>query len=374
MTRYWIAGVLALVTLSGLVAADETPLLMRGGIEGREFSEVGRLYVDDDELIHFRTEQRLYYFSHMYYIWDTLQAAGVVTDGQIIYGQPLRITGNYSKAKYVYNFLEEPALRGSQIMWIDRVEQVELPIDEQSEFTCLFDGESLSGWSMIPATVETDAAVWKVKDKVLLGAAPSVDATHTLISETCYADFELTFEYRACWGNSASLLLRANEQGEGIALSLDHIDEGTIGFPKSATAASRPFMLYETRQEHGVGIDTHIHLQYDGRFNYDAVARDELLQCSQLSDFLNEWDGGFWNIVKIRCVGREPVITFWINGFQVSKFNAQSVAMSEKVPAHIGAIKNYTVYPSGHIGFALHCAQVEKPSLLLRELRVRKLE
>ena len=48
--------------------ADEKPLVVRGGIDGKEFSEVGRVYIDDDKLIHFRSDQRLYYFSHMYYI------------------------------------------------------------------------------------------------------------------------------------------------------------------------------------------------------------------------------------------------------------------------------------------------------------------
>ena len=122
MMRNWIAGVLAMIAL-GSLGADENPLLQRGRIDGKEFSEVGRLYVDDDKLIHFRTDQRLYYFSHMYYIWDTLAESGVVKDGKITYDKPLRITGNYSKAAYVYNFLQEPALRGSQIVWIDRIEK-----------------------------------------------------------------------------------------------------------------------------------------------------------------------------------------------------------------------------------------------------------
>ena len=373
MMRTWTAAALTLLILSVPVGADEKPLVNRGGVMGREFSELGRLYVDDDGLIHFRTKQRLYYFSHMYFIWDALAAAGVVIDGKITYDQPLRITGNYSKAQSVYNFLEEPALRGSQIMWIDRVDKVELPIRGGSELMPMFDGESLQGWSILPAVAPADTSAWKVKGNVLSGSVPAAGATQLLISDADFADFELTFEYRASWQTSASLLLRGNEKGEGIALSLDHIDEGTIGFPKSAAGACRPFMLFETREDRGVGAMAHFHLQYDGRFNYDAVTRNELLQCAKLDEFLKEWDSAFWNIVRVRCVDPGPEITIWINGFQVSKFNASAVVMPEENPAHVGAIENFVVHPSGRIGFALHSAQQAEPGFQLREVRIKEI-
>lgn len=375
MMRSWIAGVLTLLILGRSVLAAENPLVVRGGVMGREFSEVGKLYVDNDDLIHFRTDQRLYYFSHMYYIWDALAAAGVVKDGKITYDLPLRITGDYSKAQNVYNFLEESPLRGSQIMWIKQVEKVELSTQGQREWVSLFDGDSLKGWSILPAAATPmGTAGWKVKSKVLSGSAPGAGVTQTLISEAVFTDFEFTFEYRSSWKTSASLLLRASATGEGIALSLDHLEEGTIGFPKSAAGASRPFMLYETREERGVGAGAHFHLQYDGRSNYDGVTRDKLLQCGQLIDFLKEWDGAFWNIVRIRCVGPDPEILVWINGFQLSQFNASAVVMSEKNPPQVGTIEHYKVHPSGRIGFALHAALHEEPQFLLREVRVRKLK
>ena len=133
-------------------------------------------------------------------------------------------------------------------------------------------------------------------------------------------------------------------------------------------------MLYETREERGVGASAHFHLQYDGRFNYDALTRDKWLQCCQLGDFLKEWDGAFWNIVRIRCTGPDPEITVWINGFQIGQFNASAVVMSQKNPAHVATIEKYEVHPSGRIGFALHAALHKEPQFLLREVRVRKLK
>ncbi len=372
MMRVWIASVLIPAAI-GSLKAEEKPLLQRGRIDGKEFSEVGRLYLDDDKLIHFRTDQRLYYFSHMYYIWDTLTDSGVVTDGKITYNKPLRITGNYSKAAYVYNFLQEPALRGSQIVWIDGIEKIKLPQARKPKaFTPLFDGKSLGGWTITPAST-ADSPTWIVKDKIITHSAPSTPAGEKLMSASAFTDFELSFEYRSSWGNSASLLLRANEKGEGVALSLDHIDEGTIGLPKSAAGSSRPFMLYETREKRGVGANSHVHIQFDGRFNYDAVARDRMLGCSKVHEFLTEWDGAYWNIVRVRCVGSDAEITVWINGFPVSKFNAKTVVMREKNPAHIGSIKNFAVHPSGSIGFEVHSARKEESKFLLREVRIMNL-
>lgn len=361
MIRSAIVSVCFLAAICSL-RADAKPLQVRGGIDGKEFSEVGRLYVDDDELIHFRSEQRLYYFSHMYYIWDALAKSGIVADGKIIYDKPIRITGNYSKAAHVYNFLEEPAMRGSQVMWIDRIEKLDDWPAKEKALKPLFDGESLKGWSASPG--------WAVNDRAVSCSSPS----ENLISDSLHTDFELSFEYRSSWGISASLFLRANEKGEGIALGFDHLDEGLIGFPKSATGASRPFMLFETREKRGVGANTHYHVQFDGRSNYeDATTRDKLLACCTLADFLREWDGGFWNIVKIRCVGADPEITVWINGFLINRFQAKSVALREKNPTKVGAIENYTVRSSGRIGFALHAVESDQSKFQLRQIRVSPL-
>ena len=366
MSCYRIIGALFLAVLQCSLVADEKPLILRGQIDGKPFSEVGRLYVDNDKLIHFRTDQRLYYFSHMYYIWDTLTKAGVVVDGKIVHHDPIRITGNYSKAAYVYNFLEEPALRGSQIVWIDRIAKAESLPERQDAFNYIFDSKSFQGWSA--------TSNWKIVDNTFSCSPPSAGVDEQVMSHSSHTDFELSFEYRGSWGTSASLLLRTNEKGDGISLSLDHIDEGTVGFPKSTAGASRPYSLRENREKRGVGATTHYHIQYEGRPSHNGIAHNKLLECAQLSEFLREWDGGFWNIVRVRCVGVDPEITLWINGFLISKFEANTVVLREKNPAHIGAIENYEVHSSGNIGFVVHSMKAENPEFLLREIRIMKLD
>jgi len=372
MVRYLLTAVVLCGVFGSMnqVRGDK-PLVWRNGIHGREFSEVGRLYLGRDKLIHFRTDQRLYYFSHMYYIWDALRRSEVVVDGKVIYDKPIRIRGNYSKAGAVYNFLEEPALRGSQIVWIDGIEKVDLPAD-QAKVTSLFDGDSLTGWSMLPAASETPA--WEVVNQAIASVNSPDRGEVTLLSQSSFTDFELCFEYRSSWDVSASLLLRANEPGDGIAISLDHMDDGIVGFPKSATGASRPYVVVETREQRGVGATLHEHIQFDGKVNYDGVSRDKLLEYCQLTEFLNEWDGAYWNLVKVRCVGADPEITVWINGFQINRFKASSVSMQQEKPDHLGAIKNFVVHPSGRIGFSVHSEPSAETSFLLRELRVTAVE
>ena len=372
MPRYFLTAV-ALCGLLGSMnpARADKPLVWRNGIHGREFSEVGRLYFGRDKLLHFRTDQRIYYFSHMYYIGDALRKAQVVVDGKVVYDKPIRISGNYSKAGAVYNFLEEPALRGSQIVWIDGVEKVDLSANP-SKVTSLFDGESLAGWALVPSASEMPA--WKVVDQVIASVDSPERGEVTLLSEPSFTDFELSFEYRSSWDVSASLLLRANQAGDGIAISLDHMDDGIVGFPKSATGASRPYVVVETREQRGVGATLHEHIQFDGIVNYDGVSEDKLLECCKLTEFLNEWDGAYWNLVKVRCVGADPEITVWINGFQINRFKASSVSMQQEKPDHLGAIKNFVVHPSGRIGFSVHSKPSVDTNFLLRELRVTKVE
>lgn len=140
-----------LLVLGSLPGKGESPLVQRGGIHGREFSEAGRLYLGEDKLIHFRSDQRLYYSSHMYYIGDALKESGVVSEGKVIHDKPVRMAGNYSKAGGVYDFGEEPALRGSQIIWIDRIEKIDVGAEKESALTPLFNGKSLKGWSTSPS-------------------------------------------------------------------------------------------------------------------------------------------------------------------------------------------------------------------------------
>ena len=254
-------------------------------------------------------------------------------------------------------------MRGSQIMWIDRIEKLDGLPEKESAFKPLFNGETLNGWSPSQA--------WSVKDGAISCTLPKQES-EMLVSKSVYTDFELSFEYRCSWKTSASLLLRVNERREGIAIGLDHIDGGTVGFPKSAAKASRPFTLHQMREERGVGESLHHHIQYDGRFHYDAVAQDKLLKSCQLNEFLREWDGAFWNIVRVRCIGADPEITLWINGFQISKFVASTIDLQEQRPDQIGSIDRFAIHPSGRIAFDVHSMRQEEPQFLLREVGIKE--
>ena len=366
------AMIWVLLVLSAVFCGAEDPLVQRGSIDGREFSEIGKLYLEQDQQVHFRSTSKLYFFSHMYYIGEALKEAGVVSDGKIIYEKPIRITGNYSKAAAVYDFLEEAPLRGHQIVWIDQVEKSLETEGFAQTPRPLFNGKNLTGWS-VRLSAGDDAAPWSVMDGAITHSMLPGSFDKRLMTDDSYRDFELSFEYRSSWSTSASLLIRANDQGEGIGLSLDHTDRGHVGLPKSSQGSCRPFSLHETRTKIGFGKTERDRLQYDGRFEYDGVGKGKLLEICQLHEFLKEWDGAYWNVVKVRCVGAEPLVTVWVNGFLICRFNAATVTLDHQNPVPIGGVEKYVINLAGRIGFVVHSTGSEEPNFLSREIKIEAL-
>ncbi|MFT4546718.1 MAG: hypothetical protein ACI8XO_002378 [Verrucomicrobiales bacterium] len=363
---------LILAVFSPVLCWGDGELVRRGGLSGREFSEVGTLYLESDQKIHFRSSQKVYFLSHMYYIAGTLEKAGVVSKGKIVYDQPIRITGVVSKSEANRDFFVEPALRGNQIVWMDRVEKLLEPEELARKCHPIFNGKNLDGWSVEPSSNDDDPS-WSVQDGSLAISSPVAQSGGRLMTDASYRDFELSFEYRSTWGNSASLSLRANEEGEGIGLGLDHVDGGNVGLPKSIAGCCGPFSLYETRITHGIGKGATFTIQYDGRIGYDGIAKDNLLEVCGLREYLTEWDGAYWNLVRVRCVGDKPIVTVWINGLLVCRFDAGTVSMQQKNPVQIGGIEKFLVNPEGRIGFEVHSTTSEKPEFLLREVRLEAL-
>lgn len=368
MIRMTALAILFAALFSAMGSAQNT-LVSRGGIDGKEFSEIGQLYLGEDQKVHFRSRQKLYFFSHMYYIGEALEKSGVLSSGKISYDQPIRISGNYSKAAAVYDFLIEAPLRGHQIVWIDRVEKVSKPEELTRKGRSLFNGKNLAGWTVAPSS-KADPSPWTVHDGSISSSSPIGRSGQRLMTDASYRDFELSFEYRSTWGNSASLFIRANGEGEGIGLSLDHLDGGHVGFPKSSSGTCSPLTLHETRTTIGFGKNESYRLQYDGRLEFDGIAVGKLLEICKLPEFLREWDGAYWNVVKVRCVGPEPIVTVWVNEFLICRFHAETVSRQQKNPNPIGGIKTYRVNPEGRIGFALHSTGPDDPVFALREIRL----
>ena len=72
-----------------------------------------------------------------------------------------------------------------------------LPVWAAEEWTPLFDGKTLSGWTPTPG------GKWEMVDGVLTGTSPKSDPKHgILLSPTAYTNFVARFQFRVTEGDS----------------------------------------------------------------------------------------------------------------------------------------------------------------------------
>lgn len=186
-------------------------------------------------------------------------------------------------------------------------------------FVSIFDGQSLDGWHL-QKTPPDDRYVatfdnFFVKDGALHCFQLKNRNGGLLLTDKQYGDFEIQMEIKIDWGCDSGIFLRCTEAGEGIQILNDYLENGSIGFPfGQGTGAyiSRPFVLNEA----------------DGKIKatdvYDAVATDGLVYALDAAGWNKTWKPGEWNSIKIRCVGKKPWITTWVNGVKTMKMDGST--------------------------------------------------
>jgi hypothetical protein len=209
----------------------------------------------------------------------------------------------------------------------------------------LFDGKTLKGWRALPRvaprkpgapepTSELYKAAlahkgkWEVKDGVLIGGQDGPRLKHPqkgvewglggfLMTDEKYGDFELTIAARPDWPVDTGIYLRATDRGQGFQVLLDHREDGGIGFIYGNYIGSfntRPYG-FSAKLEKGklVGLVP------------KPVPKESLLPvkfAATAEEFLKAWKVDDWNTFRIRCVGKYPLITTWINGAKICEFDA----------------------------------------------------
>jgi len=201
--------------------------------------------------------------------------------------------------------------------------------DPEPKKIVLFDGKTLKGWhpkarvlpKHFPNYKESlvDHAKWAVEDGVLIGGQnpPGCGLGGWLLTDEKFGDFELTLEARPDWSIDTGIYIRTTDSGAGFQVLLDHRDGGAIGFIYGKNIGgfhARPYEFWPRRDDSGkvVGLIPKDVAEKD-RIPIDYAARSE--------DFLKAWKFGGWNNFKIRCIGKYPVITTWINGVKICQFN-----------------------------------------------------
>lgn len=251
----------------------------------------------------------------------------------------------------------------------------------------LFDGRTLKGWHAIPrlaipkearfATLTPEqlkeavtqwyeqknpekvrhVGRWEVVDGAIVGGHEPADSLFGayLISEQKFADFELELEARPDWPADTGIMIRARELGSmGFQVMVDHRPHGCIGgvygnaigaflaAPFTFTGDSLPGMRTENLR--AAPLES----------NAMPVKPD---YAASVEDFLKAWKVNDWNHLRIRCTGRLPVITTWVNGTQICELDTARLQSpgydAETVARQLGR--------AGHLAFEVHDVSMKNP-------------
>lgn len=189
--------------------------------------------------------------------------------------------------------------------------------EKREGFVSLFDGQTLSGW-----TIMGDAS-WSVQSGMIVCSGKGGG---WLRSNNKYRDFILRLDYRIGDGGNSGLFLRATEQGNPAFTGLELQILGDHGGPPSKHSTASV---------------------------YDAIAPSANLSRP----------GGEWNSYEVIYIGN--TLTVLLNGRVVVMADLFDKALNESLAEER---RFWNRAPEGYIGFQNHGAKVE-----FRDIRIRPL-
>jgi hypothetical protein len=198
---------------------------------------------------------------------------------------------------------------------------------------------------------------WEVIDGAIVGRHEPVESQlgAYLLSEQKFADFELELEARPDWPVDTGIMIRAHELGSvGFQILCDHRPKGGVAgvFGNGiGNFRAAPFALDGDKAP---GFRVENLREGAQETNFQAPTMND---AATFADFAKVWHANEWNHFRIRCVGRLPVITTWVNGLKICELDAAKITTpgydAEAVAARLGR--------SGHIAFEVHDVNLKNP-------------
>lgn len=197
---------------------------------------------------------------------------------------------------------------------------------DEKEFVPLFNGKNLQGWhTNVQKIVHGHGGSWKVENGAITGEQdpPGSGNGGILMTDQEYGDFELLLELAPDWDIDSGVFLRTNPLGECFQVYVDYHDHGNIGWISTETPTGQKRMIIRPFNIFGKLNDQGILTAFTTKSDEREIAwkPDYLVYSAAPEVWLSTWKVGEWNTLRIRCVGKFPRITTWINNTKIAEFD-----------------------------------------------------
>lgn len=192
---------------------------------------------------------------------------------------------------------------------------------------------------------------WTIEDGTLVAGKEPVGSPFGayLVTDESFADFELEFEVWPTWSMDTGVVVRAAPHGGiGWQCLVDYRDEGGIaGFFGNGLGGAHcyPFFVMGRRNARGevVGIDVH---------RARDANRGPLTHAADPEQFQRIWRWNDWNRFRLRCEGRRPRFTTWVNDLKIAELDTAALIW----PGYNALTVAERLGPSGHVALEIHDA------------------
>lgn len=247
----------------------------------------------------------------------------------------------------------------------------ESPVDADG-YRSLFDGKTLAGWHTNPKRIgHGTGGLWKVVDGVITGTQDPPGNGGLLLTDEQFGDFDVIFDLNPDWGPDSGVFFRCTDGGEGFQYYVDYHEGGNVGHLRGEMDVSFALMPFKV----------HGNLDANGKLESLTMAPDprrakwpegvyEYL--CEPEDFRKVWKVNDWNTGRIRCVGKNPKVTTWVNGLKLGVWNGETCPLPGYDKDHVFS----RLGRKGSIGLQVHGGNKAWPAgglCRFRNIRIKEL-
>ena len=239
----------------------------------------------------------------------------------------------------------------------------------KGEWINLFDGKTLEGWHRNPQRIgHGTGGKWYVEDGAIVGEQdpPGSGNGGILLSDRKFGDFEVKIDMNHDWGPCSGFFLRANDKGQCFQVMVDFHDAGNVGHIYGEGTGGFNSRAFDINGQ-----------VKDGKLvaiTGDNIRKPEEHGCVYTctpEEWIKAWRIAKWNTLMVRCIGKYPHITSWLNGQKICEFDGATFKHPnydrEKVRSTLGEKGSIAVQVHGGGGWPKG-AKVRWRNILVREL------